>query len=508
MTLRTLVPIAALCACATASRAPAVSTAAPPVASELEARRRSFGSLLAEHWDSLMSHHPERASILGDKRFNDRSSDLSAAAVAADLARTKELLSRFEAVDPTGFSEQEALTRTLLVRALREELANARFEDWKMPVEQIGGIHLQAAEIPKLLPFATTKDYDDYLERTRALPRQFGDAIANMRLGLAAGLMPPRFVLAKVAAQAAGIAAMKPDETPFARPLSKMPATIPVADQTRIRAALLASIEESVLPAYARLAKFVREEYAPEGRTEVGVWSLRDGAARYAAYVKRSTTTDLSPEQIHELGLHEVARIEGELAAAARRAGFADVASLRASLPANKRLHPSSREQILDLYRGYIDGMRVELPKLFGRIPKAQLVVVAVEPFREKEAAAASYIPPAADGSRPGRVEVNTSDFAQRTILDMESTAYHEALPGHHFQLALQQELEALPPVRRFWLSYNAYVEGWGLYSERLGQDVGRYADPYSAYGHLQAEMLRAIRLVVDTGLHAKRWVA
>ncbi len=506
MTRRELVLLlASLCACATTppvTATPAPAASSTPAASSAPALR----SLLAEHWEYVLSHSPEYASILGDKRWNDRSSDLSPAAEVADLARTKDFLARFEAIDPAGLGEQDALTRTLLIRAFREDLQNARFESWKMPVNQMNGIHLRAAQFPALLQFQTTKDYDDYLSRVRNLPRQLDDTIARMRLGMADGLMPPRFLLEKVADQAAGIAAMKPEESPFARPLARMPKDIPQAEQQRIRAALLGAIQEGVLPAYSSFAKFVRDEYSPKGRTEVGVWSLPDGAARYASLARESTTTNLTPDQIHQVGLREVARIEVEMAAAAKRAGFDGLEAFRASIAGNPALHPASREQILDIYRGHLEAMRRELPKLFGRLPRADFVVVQVEEFREKEAASAQYVGPAADGSRPGRIEVNTGDFANRTTLTMESTAYHEAVPGHHLQVAIQQELEGLPAVRRYWLGYNAYSEGWALYSERLGDEVGRYQDPYSYYGHLQDEMLRAIRLVVDTGLHEKRW--
>jgi len=492
--------VLALCACATTRPPTAVPSPAPPPASA------ALDALLSEHWDSVLSHSPEYASILGDKRWNDRSSDLSAAAEAADLARTKEFLARFEAVNPAGLGEQEALTRTLLIRSFRETLENARFESWKMPVNQMNGIHLRAAQFPALLQFQTVKDYEDYLTRVRNLPRQLDDTIANMRLGMAEGLMPPKFLLEKVADQAAGLAAMRPVESPFARPLARMPEAIPQAERQRIRSALLGAIQDEVLPAYDRFALFVRAEYAPRGRSEMGIWSLPDGAARYAALVKESTTTSLTADQIHQIGLREVARIEAEMAAAAKRAGFASLEDFRASIPGNPSLHPTSRQQILDIYRGHLEAMRRQLPKLFGRLPKADFVVVPVEEFREKEAAAAQYVAPSADGSRPGRIEVNTGGFAQRTTLAMESTAYHEAVPGHHLQTAIVQELHGLPAVRRYWLGYNAFSEGWALYAERLGEDVGRYQDPYSYYGHLQDELLRAIRLVVDTGLHEKRW--
>jgi uncharacterized protein (DUF885 family) len=499
---------AALCACATTPLARTVVAPAPAATATAsgEANRKALAALLSDHWEYFLAHAPEYASMLGDPRYNDRSSDLSAAAVATDLARSREYLGRFKALDAAGLSEQEALTRTLMIRAFEEELEGARFEDWKMPVNQMGGVHLMAAQLPTLLPFRTAKDFEDWTTRLQHLPRQFDDTIASMRLGMAAGLMPPRFLLEKVAVQAGGLASMRPEETPFASCLEKLPADLPAAEQARLRGALLVAVKESVLPAYARFAAFVKDEYAPRGRTEVGTWALPEGAARYAFLVRASTTSGLTPDQIHELGLREVARIEGEMLGVARKAGAPDLASFRAAIEADPKLRPTSREQILEIYAGHLEAMRQELPRLFGRLPKADFVVVAVEPFREREAAGAQYQAASPDGSRPGRIEVNTGDFTSRKTIGMESTAYHEAIPGHHMQIAIQQELETLPAQRRFWLGYNAYAEGWALYAERLGREVGRYQDPYSYYGHLEEEMLRAIRLVVDTGLHSRRW--
>ena len=234
------------------------------------------------------------------------------------------------------------------------------------------------------------------------------------------------------------------------------------------------------------------------------MWALPDGAKRYAARIRQSTTTNLSAEEIHQIGLREVARIEGEMLAIAQTLGFSDLKSFRATLDKNPDLKAKTREHILELYRGTIDQMYAKLPQLFGRLPKAKVIVAAVEEFREKEAPGAQYEPGAPDGSRPGRVEVNTGEAQSRKTISMESTAYHEGVPGHHMQIAITQELTGLPEFRRFGSSYNAYVEGWALYSEKLGKEVGFYADPYNDYGRLQDEMLRAIRLVVDTGLHAK----
>ncbi|MBK9516262.1 MAG: DUF885 family protein [Anaeromyxobacter sp.] len=504
----TALAAAALCACATTAASPRPASPAPAAADagRGEVNRTALAALLAEHWEYFLAQAPEYASILGDHRYDDRSSDVSAAAVAADLVKTRGFLARFQALDPAGLSEQEALTRTLMIRAFEEELEGARFEGWKMPVNQMDGIHLMAARLPSMLRFGSAQDFESWTIRLGHLPRQLDDTIANMRLGMAAGLMPPRFLLEKVAAQAEGIAALQPEATPFARCLEQLPADLPAAEQARLRARLLAAVKDAVLPAYARFARFVREEYAPRGRTEVGLWSLPDGAARYAFRAKESTTTPLTPDEIHELGLREVARIEGEMRAVATKAGFADLAAFRAAIAADPALRPTSREQILEIYRGHLDAMRRELPRLFGRLPRADFTVAAIEEFREKEAAGAQYVPASPDGSRPGRIEVNTGDFANRKTITMESTAYHEAVPGHHLQIAIQQELEALPPQRRFWLGYNAYSEGWALYSERLGREVGRFQAGPSYYGHLEDEMLRAIRLVVDTGLHARRW--
>ena len=317
--------------------------------------------------------------------------------------------------------------------------------------------------------------------------------------------MPPRFLLEKASAQCERIAKQKPEESPFAVPLEKMPASFSEADRKRLRGELLSVIATSVLPAYTRFGAFVKEEYAPKGRTEPGMWSLPDGAARYAAAVKTQTTTDLTPDQIHEIGLAQVAMLEGQMLEIARKLGYPDVKSLNAAIAKDAKLRAHSREQILDLYRKYIGQMKAELPKLFGRLPKADCVVMPVEAFREQEASGAQYEQGTPDGKRPGHVMVNTGDPESRKTITMESTAYHEGVPGHHLQIAIAQELEQLPPQRQ-QAGYTAFAEGWALYSERLGKEVGFYQDPYNDYGRLQDEMLRAIRLVVDTGFHSKRW--
>lgn len=484
------------------------SSALPPSsASEasLDSRRRDFDKLLAEQWEYTLSHSPEFASILGDKRWNDKSSDLSVTEILADQAMDRTFLKKFEAIDPAGFPEQEALTRTLLIRNYRESIEDAHWKNWEMPVTQINGLHINAPQLVSLLAFGTVKDYDDYTARLKALPRQMDDVTDRMRRGMADGLMPPKFLLAKVADQASSIASQKAEDSPFAVPLAQMPESFSSQDRDRLRAAILGAIRDAVDPCYARFAKFVRDDYAPRGRTEPGLWSLPDGLARYATVVKRQTTTDKTPQEIHRIGLEQVARIEKEMNAVAVKLGFADWKALNASIAKDPKRHFHSREEVLALYRRFIDRMKPELPKLFGRLPKADLVVLPVEEFREKEASGAQYNQGTPDGSRPGHVMVNTADPESRKTISVESTAYHEGAPGHHLQIAIAQELEGLPPVRQQSF-YAAFVEGWALYSERLGKEIGFYEDPYSDFGRLQDEMLRAIRLVVDTGLHAKKW--
>jgi uncharacterized protein (DUF885 family) len=481
----------------------APAAAVPAV--DLNGRRDAFQKLLGEQWEYTLSHSPEFASILGDKRWNDKSSDMSVAEILRDQEMDRTFLKKFEAIDPAGFPEQEALTRTLLIRNYRESIEDEHWKNWEMPVTQISGLHLNAPQLVSLLPFDTVKDYADYTARLKALPRQMEDVTDRMRRGMAEGLMPPKFLLTKVADQADAIASQKPEDSPFVVPLSKIPASFSAEDRERLRSQILGAIRDAVQPSYARFARFVRDEYAPRGRTEPGMWSLPDGLARYATVVQRQTTTDKTPEEIHRIGLEQVSRIEKEMGEVATKLGFADWKALHASIDKDPKRHFHSREEIVAVYRKYIDQMKPQLPKLFGRLPKADVLVMPVESFREKEASGAQYNQGTPDGSRPGHVMVNTADAESRKTISVESTAYHEGVPGHHLQISIAQELEGLPPVRQQSF-YTAFVEGWALYSERLGKEIGFYQDPYSDFGRLQDEMLRAIRLVVDTGLHSKKW--
>ncbi len=490
-------------AVAFASAAPA--PAPDPLAATLDARRQQLRDIVADQWEYTMRTSPEYASILGDKRYNDRWSDHSEKAVQDDLAQAQQYVAKLDAIDTTGFPEQERLNKILLERQLKLTLEGARFEEWLMPVNQFWGLHTGAAELVTVLSFSSVKDYEDYIARLQTLPAVLDQGVALMRAGMAKGLMPPKALLPKVAKQAEDIAAPAPAASVFAGPLKKFPDAVPEADRIRLRAACLAAIGDQVNPAYRSFAKFVRAEYAPKGRTEAGEWSLPLAAERYAFQIRETTSTTMTADEIHEVGLKEVARIDAASLAIAQKLGFSDIPSMTKAVAKNPALHYKSRQAILDAYRAYTDQMTPKLPSLFGRLPKAKVEIMPVEEFREKTFSAAEYEEGTPDGSRPGHVKVNTGDFAKRTMLSVESTAYHEGVPGHHLQISIAQEVEDLPKFRQHYF-VTSFVEGWALYSERLGEEVGGYQDPYSYFGHLQDEMLRAIRLVVDTGLHGKKW--
>ncbi len=391
-----------------------------------------------------------------------------------------------------------------MLRNLRQQLEAAKFKEWEMPISQFGGIHIDLPQLVTSLSFATVKDYEDYIARLKQLPRAFNEVMIQMRKGMKDGLMPPKILLVQVAKQTESIAEQKPEETPFAQPTTIFPKAFSAADQDRLRTEIIAAIRDEVLPAYKTFKNFVANEYAPVGRTNIGVWSLPQGSERYALAIRRQTTTNMQPEEIHQLGLLEVARIAAEQLSIARELGFSDMKSFKESLHKNPALHAKSRRQILDEYQTYTDQMWKRLPELFGRLPKAKLKILPLEAFREKEGST-SYNQGTPDGSRPGHVFVNTYDFENQLTINNEDTAYHEGVPGHHMQISIAQELPELPPFRQ-QAFYTAYIEGWALYSEGLGKEIGFYQDPYSNYGRLDDEMWRAVRLVVDTGIHYKKW--
>jgi uncharacterized protein (DUF885 family) len=493
----------ALPAQAPAAAAPQAAPATQPAS--IEANRKALNDLFEEYWQAVLKRSPEFASYLGDKRYNDRIDDYSVKAENDWLEREESYLMRLAAIDPDGLTDQEKISRELLLRQFADDAEGAQFKEWEMPLNQLGGIYTAYPNLAAQLSFTTVKDYDDWIARLHAIPRAFDQVTANMSIGMEDHRVPPKYILAKALEQVRLLASQTPETSPLAAPLKKFPASIKPAESERIKAEMLDAIGKEVLPAYLRFARFLEVSYIPAGRAEPGVWALRDGAKYYAWQIRRETTTDLTAGQIHQIGLDEVKRDEAEMLLIAQKLGFADLKSFRASFKSNPKLHPASGDALIDAYRGYKTQMKAKLPQLFGRLPKASLEVAAVPDYLQKNMYPAFYEPGTPDGSRPGRLRVNTYNATDRNLYAVEAIAYHEGVPGHHLQISIAQELDGLPTFRKHE-GYTAFEEGWALYSERLGKDVGFYQDPYSDYGRLEADIWRAIRLVVDTGVHSQHW--
>ncbi|MDC4359948.1 DUF885 domain-containing protein [Acinetobacter baumannii] len=473
--------------------------------SDVSIRVKALNQLLQEQWEYTLKNSPETATALGDLRYNDRWTEISKTQIEKDKKTTQNFLKRFEAIDSTGFLATDQLNKDLMIYQLKETLKNYDLKLYEMPFNQMWGLHLQFPGFISSIPFNNAKQYQDYIARLKQIPLILEQGIQLAKQGQKDGLMPPKYLIEKVAKQINSIAAPAGKDSVFASPLKQFPNNISKAEQERLSREVLQTIDQYVRPAYQKLGTFIQKDYLPYGRQHEGIWSLPNGDELYRFYVENNTTTSESPESIHQLGLKEVARIEAEMLKIAKAQGFNDLKSFQQSLKTNPAVFPKSREEILEIYRGYIAQMQPELLKLVGLLPKNKVEVLPVEQYREKEAAGAEYHQGTPDGSRPGQVYVNTGDFSERSKISMEATAYHEAIPGHHMQIDIAQNLPNLPMFRK-QPNHTAYIEGWALYAEQLGKDVGFYKDPLSDYGRLSSELFRACRLVVDTGVHYKKW--
>jgi len=337
----------------------------------LESRRKALNDLLAEQWEHRLRTSPLFASFLGDKRWNDQLDDYSQEAIDKNSQETQKFIDRFEAIDTAGFPEQEALNKILIVRDLLLQIEGAKFKPWEMPVDQQNGVQIYLPQIVNTLSFASVKDYEDYISRLKQIPRVLDQNIAMMRKGMSDHLMPPRYLLEKAAEQSNAVATESPEKSHFAEPFFKFPTNIAPGEQKRLRDAGLAAVKDSVLPAYVRFTAFIRDEYAPKGRSEPGIWALPDGAARYRFDVRQMTTTDLTPDQIHEIGLKQVDEIEAEMLAVAHKLGFKDLASFNDHIKSDRRFYATSGQQVLDLYAGYVREMEPEPPNSSAAFRKA-----------------------------------------------------------------------------------------------------------------------------------------
>jgi len=475
-------------------------TAASAAPASLESRVAAQNALFEEQYQSDLKANPERATAFGDYRYNDRLNEVSLAAIKSQHDNDAEFLRRLDSIATDGFTEQDLLSHQVLQRSLKQRIANYGFKEYEMPVSQMDGPCTHLADLPLAIPLDSVQRYQDYIARLQQIPRVFDQTREVLRAGLKDQLMPVRFLLEKVPAQCRGVVA----SNPFLLPTKKFPAAISAEDQQRLTQEITDVVTRQVLPAYSAFADYIAADYAPRGRTTLAITSLPGGEKRYLNDIlARTTVSSLTPAQIHAIGLREIERIEADMLTIAKQAGFADVAAYRESLKSNPKYVPTSAEQIVDDFRKYIAQMQPKLPDLFGFIPGSPVTVEAIPDFQA--AAPTHYQTGTPDGKRPGRVVVATADFAHRTLIDDEATAYHEGIPGHHMQQSVAQLLTGLPKFRQHTAN-SGYIEGWALYAEQLGKEVGFYQDPASDFGRLSSELFRAVRLVVDTGIHSEGW--
>jgi uncharacterized protein (DUF885 family) len=469
-----------------------------------------LNALYTEFWEESLKLSPITATFIGDPRYNDQLPNF----LTEDFRRQnhefeQRWLERFQAIDPSVLTGQDRLSYDIFVRERQLNLEGERFPGWMMPVNQFGSFAGFAAQLgsgTSAQPFATVQDYDNWLSRGRLLVPIFDQAIANMRQGMAAGVVQPKVLMVKVLPQLDALINDDPEQTLFWRPIANLPEGFSAADRERLTSAYRAMIRDEIMPAYRRLRAFIADEYIPACRDTVSLSALPDGQAWYAFNVRTQTTTDLTPAQIHDIGLAEVARIHGEMRQVMQQVGFqGSLQDFFRHMTTSEEFQFEDEQALLDAYNGLRSRVDTGVPRLFSLLPRAPFEIRPVEPFRAASMAGGQYYPPSEDGSRPGVFYVNTYDLPSRKTWDMEALYLHEAIPGHHFQIALQQELSELPAFRRFG-GETAFAEGWGLYAESLGRELGVYTDPHQYFGRLQAELWRAIRLVVDTGLHSKGW--
>ena len=485
----------------------AVSLTAHAKPSESE----SFNHWLDGNWEETLQRDPILATSLGDPRYNARMVDDTTATWRADNKRyLQRQLKQLKAFNPKALSDKDRLSYGILKRDIEEALRAERFPRWMLPISQTGGTPSFLALLgsgKSLQPFRTTKDYDDWIQRLTLAVPLFDGIVANLEVGMSKGVTQPRAVVEKVLPQLAALLVIDPEQSIFWGPIKDFPESITATDRTRITAQLRALLKDKVMPAYQRLYNFVRNEYLPKARISIALSDLPDGRAWYAHLAQVSTTTTLSPDAIHALGQQEVSRILVEMEAVRREVKFdGDLKTFFKHLQDEPRFYYQKPEDLLAGYRALQVRINGLLPKLFDIAPKADYEVRAVEAFRAESAAGAQYEGPSADGTRPGVFYVNTFNLNAQPIFGMETLSLHEASPGHHFQISIAQEDALLPKFRRFNTNYVAYVEGWALYAESLGKELGLFTDPYQWYGRLSDEQLRAMRLVVDTGLHTKGW--
>ena len=469
-----------------------------------------LAALVSEYYERNLELHPLSATQAGDDRFDDQLANRYAPEyIAAIGALNEKFLQRLLEIDASVLQGQDWLTYEAFKLSRENTIAGLQFHGELQPISQFYSMpnsFVQLGSGAAFHPFKTVKNYDDFLGRIDDYVVLNDQIIENMKLGMQQGIVQPRILMEKAVPQLESQIVENVEDSSFYLPIKNMPDEFSDEDRERLTAAYTAAITDKIIPAYRQLANFIGDEYLSAARESVGLSELPNGEAWYAHMVKLRTTTDLTPEEIHQIGLDEVARIHEEMRGVMQQVGFdGDLKDFFDFLNSDDQFYFDEPEQLIQGYRDMSDYIEGLAPKLFNVFPKTGFEVRRVEPYREKSASGGSYSSGTPDGSRPGVFYANAYDIKARPIWAMESLFLHEAIPGHHFQISIQREAEALPDFRRFG-GYTAFSEGWGLYAESLGKEMGVYTDPYQYFGALNAELWRALRLVVDTGLHAKGW--
>jgi uncharacterized protein (DUF885 family) len=470
----------------------------------------TLATLYDEYFEARQRRYPSTATFNGDHRYDDRLENPATPAFADSARREQQdFLARARAVDTRGLTASQRLSYAVFVSDRELALQRLSFPDRLLPIDQMGSLASTFAQLgsgTSAQPFDTVADYEAFLRRADGFAAWVDDAILAMREGMARGIVNPRILMERVVPQLRDIARPSAEHSLFWQPVANMPASFSAAERQRLSAAYRDAITHVILPAYRRLASFIERDYLPMTRDSVGLWALPDGEAWYRHQIRKHTSTDMTADEIHALGRAEMARIRGEIIGVMDELDFkGDLADFQRHVQHDPRFQARRGEDLIAGFTALKARINAALPRLFHAMPRADYEIRPVEAFRAASAAGASYQPPSADGTRPGIFYVNTHHARGQPLYGMATLALHEAAPGHHYQFALQQEQDALPRFQRFSNS-KAFVEGWALYAESLGHELGLYGDPMQHYGHLNDEMLRAMRLVVDVGLHARDW--
>jgi uncharacterized protein (DUF885 family) len=462
--------------------------------------------LFAQDWEYTMREYPEYATAVGYPGQNARWTDNSLEAIARRKRELNNPLTALRAIDRAKLSPTDQLNYDLFRRNYTDALEESRFPGEFMPINQMGGVQQDVPSTIAQMPAGSVREYEDIVARLRAVPVLVNQTVVLLERGLAQGLTPPRITLRDVPGQAQNLVVDDPLTSPLLKAFTRFPAAVPEGEQQRLRAAAVAAYRDSVAPAFRRLSAYLRDKYVPGARTTTAMRDLPNGLAWYQVRARASTTTNLTPEQIHALGLAEVKRIRGQMDSVIAASGFKGTfAEFVQFLRTDPRFYWTTGDDLIRGSRELMKRIDPELTKLFGTLPRLTYGVLPIPSYAERSQTTAYYQPGSPLSHRAGTYYVNTYNLPMRPKWEMEALSLHEAVPGHHLQIALAQELDGVPEFRRFG-GYTAFVEGWALYSESLGGELGLYTDPYSKFGQLTYEMWRAIRLVIDTGMHTMGW--